>query len=50
MALAGRLGEAGAACVSSLSSVAGAGCDHFVAKPCLPDELLVRVRALLDAR
>lgn len=27
-----------------------AGCDHFVAKPCLPDELLVKVRALLDAR
>lgn len=27
-----------------------AGCDHFVAKPSLPDELLVKVRALLDAR
>lgn len=49
MPFAGRLGEAGAACPSSLSSVAEA-VDYFVAKPCLPDELLVKVRALLDAR
>jgi CheY-like chemotaxis protein len=25
-----------------------AGCDAFVAKPCLPEELVVKVRALLD--
>ena len=49
MAFASRLGEARAACLSSLSSVAEA-VDRFVAKPCLPGELLVKVRALLDAR
>ena len=49
MAFAGRLGAAGAACPSSLSSVTEA-VDDFVAKPCLPDELLVKVRALLDVR
>ncbi|HWP35444.1 MAG TPA: response regulator [Thermodesulfobacteriota bacterium] len=27
-----------------------AGCDAFIAKPCLPDEVARRVQALLDAR
>lgn len=39
----------GHALAGALEGAKKAGCDSFVTKPCLPDDLVVEVRRMLDA-
>ena len=39
----------GHALAGASESARKAGCDSFVTKPCLPDDLVVEVRRMLDA-